>query len=85
MMYSLKVAPPARKRLKHIQKLYEEEVVAALKEFKEDPFSGKSLIEDLTGERSYRIDVYRIIYTVNDKDKIVYILSARHRSISYQR
>lgn len=84
MMYRLKIAPPARRGLKKIQTLYEEEVALAIEELKEDPFTGKELVDELRGKWAYKIDVYRIIYIVNKVDKIITIISARHRSISYQ-
>jgi mRNA-degrading endonuclease RelE of RelBE toxin-antitoxin system len=82
-MYRLKISAQAKRNLKNLKKLYEEEVGAALEELKRDPFLGKDLVDELQGRYSYRIDVYRIIYIVKVKDKVVYILSAGHRSIVY--
>lgn len=82
-MYNLIVTPRAQHRLKEIKKLYREEVKQAIEELQQDPFIGKPLTEDLTGRYSYRIHVYRIIYMVDIKDKIVNIIAADHRATVY--
>lgn len=84
-MYSLIISPRAQRGLKRIRELYEQEVQHSIEELKEDPFAGKELADELIGKHSYRIDVYRIIYKVNKKDKIIYILAADHRSIVYKK
>ena len=83
-MYSLTLSPRARKALRKISTLYKQEVVNAIEELKEDPFSGKALRDDLTKRYSYKIGVYRIIYTINQKDKLVSIISAGHRAMVYE-
>ncbi len=83
-MYRLIVAPQAQKELKKIKSHTREAISLALDEIKEDPFLGKPLTRDLTGKFAYKVGLYRIIYKVNKIDKVVYILSAGHRSIVYQ-
>jgi mRNA-degrading endonuclease RelE of RelBE toxin-antitoxin system len=39
---------------------------------------------ELTGKFSFRVGVYRIIYKVNKKDKVVDILTAGHRATVYE-
>lgn len=85
MMYRLEITAQARRELKTIQQLYEEEVSSALREIKEDPLTSKALVDELKGRYSYRIDVYRIIYTINRKDKVISVLSAGHRSTIYKK
>lgn len=82
-MYRLIVTPRAQKHLKEIKKDYQAAVKIALEEIKEDPLIGKLLSRDLTGKCSYRVGVYRIIYKINQQDKAVTVLSARHRGIVY--
>ena len=84
-MYQLKIAPKAKKQLKQISKVYQRNAVYnALQEIKEDPFSGKELTRELTGSRTYKMGIYRIIYKIDVIDKKVYVISAGHRSIVYQ-
>jgi len=56
----------------------------ALAEIKEEPFLGKPLARELTGKFSFRVGVYRIIYKVNKKDKVIDILTAGHRATVYE-
>ena len=65
------------------KQIYEREVNRALEDIKEDPHIGKLLKEDLLNRFSYKIGVYRIIYMVREKDKIVEIVTAGHRSTVY--
>ncbi|MDP3973320.1 MAG: type II toxin-antitoxin system RelE/ParE family toxin [Candidatus Daviesbacteria bacterium] len=82
-MYRLIISPRAQKHFKDIKKENQEAVRMAIEDIKEDPLIGKPLSRELTEKFSYRIGVYRILYKVNQQDKIVTILSARHRGIAY--
>jgi len=55
----------------------------ALKEIKENPFIGKPLTRELTGRFSYKLGVFRVIYKVNKKDKLVEIIAVGHRATVY--
>lgn len=83
-MYRIKLAAQARKELRAIKIMYQEAIDAALEEIKEDPFIGKPLTRELIGKYSYRIGIYRIIYTINKKDQIIHILTVGHRAIVYE-
>ncbi len=83
-MYRIKLAAQARKEFKVVKILYQEAIAAAFVEMRENPFIGKPLMKELTGKYSYRIGMYRIIYTINKKDKIIYILTIGHRGIVYK-
>lgn len=52
-------------------------------ELKDDPLVGKPLTRELTGKFSLRVGTYRVIYKINRQDKIIYILTAGHRSTVY--
>ena len=82
-MYKIIVSSNARRELKEISKSHQEAIVSALEEIKEDPLVGKPLTRELTGRFSYKVSVFRIIYKINKKDKIVYVLTAGHRSRVY--
>ena len=83
-MYKLRIEPRANRTLKRIAINYQEEILEALADLEEDPYMGKRLKDELLGSFSYRVRMHRIIYKINEKDKIVKILSAGHRSIVYQ-
>lgn len=82
-MFKLVISPQAQKELKAISKIHQKVIRLALIDLKEDPLAGKPLARDLLGKFSYRVGLYRIIYRVSFKDKIVYILTAGHRSKVY--
>lgn len=82
-MFELRISKRAEKQIKLLKREHQIEIIEALSEIKEDPFSGKPLDRDLNGRFSYRIRVYRIIYRINQKDEVVDILSAGHRGTVY--
>ena len=82
-MYKLRISREAIKELKNISRRRRDAVLAALEEIKEDPFIAKPLTRELTGRFSYKIGVYRIIYKINKKDRIVEIITVGHRSTVY--
>ncbi len=83
-MYRLKLTARAKRELKNIKKIHQEAIGAIFEEIKESPFVGKPLSKELFGKYSYRVGIYRIIYKVNPRDKIVIIITAGHRSIIYK-
>ncbi len=83
-MFEVRISSRAEKQIKQIKKIYKIAILSALEELREDPYVGKPLSKDLTGRFSYKISVYRIIYKVRERDKVVNILSAGHRSTVYE-
>ena len=83
-MYRIKLTTRAKKELKNISKLHQEAIGSFFEELKHDPLLGKPLTRDLTGRFSLRVGVYRIIYKINKKDKIITMLTAGHRSTVYE-
>jgi mRNA interferase RelE/StbE len=83
-MYRVSISPRAKKHLKEITKeIHREAVASAVEEIKEDPYIGKPLTRELTGKYSFRVGIYRIIYKVKEKDSLIEILTAGHRSNVY--
>ena len=82
-MYSLDIAPRAKQQFKKIPKRYQKAIKEAIKSIKEEPLSGKPLTRELTRKFSYKVGVYRIIYRINEQDKIVQIITAGHRATIY--
>lgn len=82
-MFELRISKGAEKQIKKLKKEYQLEIIEALVEIKEDPLLGKALDRDLTSRFSYRFGAYRIIYKVNQQDKVVEILYADYRGSVY--
>ncbi len=83
-MYKLRVSSRAENEIKKITHPHQKAIILALTEIKEEPFLGKPLTRELTGKFSFRVGVYRIIYKVNKKDKVIDILTAGHRATIYE-
>lgn len=82
-MFTIKLTTRAKRELKNISKRHKESIGLLVEELKEDATIGKPLTRELAGRFSLRVGVYRIIYSVNNKDKIIHILTAGHRSVIY--
>jgi len=83
-MYKVKLTAKAKKELKQISRRHQLALGQIFEELKDYPNLGKPLGRGLKGRFSYRINVYRIVYKVNEKDKIVFILTAGHRGKVYK-
>lgn len=83
-MYKLHIFPKAERELRKISIRYQKAILDAFEDLQENPFMGKPLTRELTGRFSYRIGVYRIIYGIRKKDKIVEIYTAGHRATVYK-
>ncbi len=82
-MYTVKLTSKAERELKTLSKEDKLSIGEILEELKDDPLIGKSLVRELSNKFSYRVGVYRVIYLINQKDNIVEVLSAGHRSNVY--
>ncbi len=72
----------ARDALTTLDFLLADAVLDALDELERDPDIGHQLRGRLTGLRSYRVGVYRIIYELRD-EKTVRVIAIRHRGDAY--
>ncbi|MFA6028296.1 MAG: type II toxin-antitoxin system RelE/ParE family toxin [Elusimicrobiota bacterium] len=61
-----------------------ERIDAALDALAQDPLQGKPLKGALSGDRSYRVGSYRIIYTIQHNRLVVLILDIGHRREIYR-
>lgn len=83
-MFKLQVTAKARKQLKEISAIYEKTaVIDVLDQIKENPLLGKPLTRELFGKLSFKVGVYRIIYSINNKDKKIIVIRAGHRATVY--
>lgn len=83
-MLRIKLTARARKELKQISRVHQLAVGQILEDLKENPSLGKPLKRELAGKFSYRVGIYRIIYKVNKKDNMIYVLTAGHRAMVYK-
>ena len=84
-MFKIKISARARKELKIISRLHQEAIRESILELKERYDLGKALARELKGSFSYRVGVYRVIYRINKKDKVITITTAGHRATVYKK
>lgn len=82
-MYKVRISTHVANQIKKLPEKIQEAVIESFRELKDTPYFGKKLSRELSDRYSYRINVYRIVYKINEKDKIVNILSAGHRATVY--
>ncbi len=73
----------ARKEVVGLDWPLSDAVVEALGLLERDPEAGHTLRGRLRGLRSLRVGAYRIIYQLEDDQRVVRVLAVRHRSVAY--
>ncbi len=84
MEYKIKVISSAQKDLDNLEKRYFEQIKDRMNSLKSNPRPPNCL--KLTAEEGYRIRSgdFRILYRIDDKNKIIYIYRIKHRKESYR-
>jgi mRNA interferase RelE/StbE len=84
--YVIALSKPALKKLDRIDRTTGSRVVKRLDELAADPYDprlSKKLVS-AEGIRSSRVGDWRIIYTVNEKNAIVYVIGVLPRGEAYR-
>jgi mRNA interferase RelE/StbE len=81
----VRVSRQAAKDLERLPKAYLAAAAAALRALGPAPLDGKPLAGDLTGLRSLRVGMYRIVYRFDPQSKAVDVIWIRHRREVYRR
>jgi addiction module RelE/StbE family toxin len=78
-LYDIKITRHAVKDIKHLSPKLKNKLKNIITELiSENPYIGKALVGELKGNYSYRLTLKdRIIYSVDENKKIVYIKRAR--------
>ena len=85
MSYSVNLKRSAEKELRDLTKSDRERVAAAILNLREDPLpSGIKKLKNMDGYR-LRVGDYRILYTVNEKEKILEVYAIGHRKDVYRK
>ena len=82
-MTRVELARRARKDIVELDWPLSDAVVEALGLLEREPEAGHLLRGRLRGLRSLRVGTYRIIYQLDDGQRLVRVLAVRHRSIAY--
>ncbi len=83
-MYKIEVIPLAQKDLDDLEKKFFIQIKNRIDSLKSQPRPAGCL--KLTAEEGYRLRSgdYRILYRIDDKNKIIYIYRVKHRKESYR-
>jgi len=84
MKYRIKLTPRAEKELNSLPRKDYYKVITALVGLAIDPFIGKKLEGKYKDYYSIRVWPHRIIYQINKKELLVFIVRIRHRRGSYR-
>lgn len=83
-MFKLIFSNRAANKLRKLPWKRKEQLEIEIDELKEIPFiAGKPLARELTGFRRLKVGVYRVIYKVSEKDRLVTIMDIHHRAMVY--
>lgn len=84
LVYQVEYAEGVAKDLKKLPRQIKEKALIIVEKFlASDPFSGKPLSGPYKGLWKYRIGDYRIIYSIENKRLVVFVLRIRHRKNVY--
>ena len=82
-MRRVELARRARNEIVDLDWPLSDAVVEALGALEREPEAGHLLRGRLRGLRSLRVGTYRIVYQVDDDQRLVRVLAVRHRSVAY--
>jgi mRNA interferase RelE/StbE len=69
-MYELVVPKGVRELIRTMHPSLKRKVNASLKIILSEPYSGKALMDELSGLRSFRVSSFRIIYKIKEPEQI---------------
>lgn len=81
--YRFRFTPEARRLISHLHPENKKQIKKALSQIQKNPNLGDDLQEELSGFKSFKPKRYRILYQVDETDKIVDIYYVGHRKDVY--
>jgi mRNA interferase RelE/StbE len=81
--YRLKVSDDIVTFIRTLHPKIKKKIRSALKLIITEPYSGKSLQNDLKGLMSFKVSRFRIIYKISS-DNVIELVAVGHRSIIYE-
>lgn len=81
----VKATPRFIKSLGKLDKIVKRRILSKVSELADEPYEGKSLKGELSGLFSLRVGDYRVIYWIDEKEGIVWLVDVGHRKRIYAR
>lgn len=85
MTYEILLHKKVQTFFKRLDNSDKKKISLKINKLKENPSIGKPLSGNLSGIRSLRVDKFRILYEVREKEVIIYILDIGHRKNIYSK
>ncbi len=82
-MSRVELARRVRRDIVELDRPLSDAIVEALGLLEREPEAGHLLRGRLRGLRSLRVGAYRIIYQIDDNERLVRVLAVRRRSVAY--
>ena len=82
--YKFRFTPEAAKLLRKLHPDNKKMIKNGLKILQKNPDTGRDLQEELSGFKTYRIKRYRIIYKIDEEQRMISIYHVGHRSDVYE-
>ena len=82
--YGVRYTPEAAGRIRKLHPQVKQEIRAAIRTLLDAPLAGHSLQQELFGYRSYRVRSYRIIYRLNDEERMIDVVFIGPRRNVYE-
>ena len=79
----IRFTPEAAELLSRFHPESKKLIKEAIKELRQDPYSGGNLQEELSGFKSYKSKRYRILYRFNEEENVIEIYYVGHRRDVY--
>ena len=83
-VYRPDIPPHVAQLIRHRPPELKRSVKQAVRSLSSNPFSGESLLRELTGLWKYRVRRFRLIYEVDRKDRLIRIFAIGHRREVYE-
>ena len=84
-MWTLRLSGQVEEFLGSLSAKHHRQMENALNFLSQDPRQGKPLKGDLRGYWSFRVGIYRIIYSIHDQEIFVDVLRIHHRKEVYEK
>jgi mRNA interferase RelE/StbE len=85
LSYRLELAHPAKKTLERMDNRTEARIWQRLHELVQSPFDKSKALKGVEGVRSSRVGDWRILYAINEGERLIYVLAVRPRGQAYRR
>ena len=82
--YKMRFTPEASRLISKFHPENKKKIKRALQDLQKDPYTGGDLQEELYGFKSFKINLYRILYDINEEDSFIQIYHVGHRSDVYE-